>query len=99
MNSLSASKRRGPIYRAHLSFTTILQPTLGPDLSRPPLFYHHPPANRRGPIYRAHRRFIGPRWIFRYPDEKVTKHHRARGDGAIHPAPLIGAQLLIQAQH
>ena len=26
---------------------------------------------RRGP----HRRFIGPRWIFRSPDEKVKQHH------------------------
>src|SRR6266700_2374190 len=25
-------------------------------------------------MYRAHRRFIGPRWISRYPDEKVKKH-------------------------
>src|SRR6266516_228444 len=25
-------------------------------------------------MYPAHRRFIGPRWLFRYPDEKVKKH-------------------------
>jgi hypothetical protein len=23
------------------------------------------------PIYRAHRRFIGPCWLFRYPDQKA----------------------------
>jgi peptide-methionine (S)-S-oxide reductase len=25
-------------------------------------------------MYRAHRRFIGPRWLSQYPDQKVKKH-------------------------
>jgi len=29
------------------------------------------------PIYRAHRRFIGPRWVNHYPDEKVNLHKSA----------------------
>jgi hypothetical protein len=46
--------RTPPIYRPR-GFPAI-QPPVGADLSRTP------------PIYRAHRRFIGPPWIFLYPD-------------------------------
>jgi hypothetical protein len=27
-------------------------------------------------MYRAHRRFIGPRWLFRFPNDFVKVHYR-----------------------